>query len=627
MRHAMSVTRPLVALAFGAAAALVPTTARGQLAVQTANTTALILPPMPDNPGDSTYAVQVGDAIRKKIDGKLRLKLRVVPKDRMAEALGNSGFSPDAILDDNGAIQLARFMNVDAYLWGTLSRTDNVPSLHLRLVDNRRSGLSGWVTVKGVPGKDVDDFASLVADSVDVQVKAAEQARECLDRRDKKEFGSAEDRAARAFRIAPNHPAAALCLAAVLEIKKASIDSQIAVYQRAAEGDPDLARAWDGLSRLYQQKGDSAAWADALIKNLETNPTDMRLRFAAVELLYRTKQYARSVQLLDQGLERSPGDNGATSLKARSCFDGQLWACAVSSLGARFNQDTSLQRDSLYIMKVMVAAGAVNDSAMVAAQPEWARPYYRTTSDNQAMEKWTGIAVEKFPNSVTFWKRRAAALQVNGKADEALAALRRVAQLDPQDFASRLQIGNVLSERAGAAFDSLGRIVDSLTKADTMRLKQVRPTWDAVVANRWAQVDSALSDAQRLATPETRVNVGALIFQPATKLVQKQIAPVVAIAMLERALPLMAGNAQLVNQANFFLGLAYLYKVQGMDLNGAIKNKDCAVMNDLETTVSRGKAAITAGASVQPATAQQLVTVFGNLEKTPPQAKKAWNCK
>src|SRR5262245_49584975 len=162
----------LRALLFAALAGILPTAAGAQLAVQTANVSFLVLPPVPATAKDSAYAIQLGDAIRKKVDGKLRLKLRVITKEKIAEALASSGFAPDAILDDNGATQLARFMNVDGYMWGNLERTGGAPNLHLRLVDNRRSGLSGWFNVKG-PGRDIDDYANMVADSVDNQVKAA----------------------------------------------------------------------------------------------------------------------------------------------------------------------------------------------------------------------------------------------------------------------------------------------------------------------------------------------------------------------------------------------------------------------------------------------------------------------
>ena len=152
MEHARSINCTLLTLAVAAGAFFLPGAAQGQLAVQRSTETVLVLPPIPKNSADSTFAVQVGDAVRKKLDGKLRLKLRIVDKAKMGEALASSGFPVDAILDDNGASQLARFINVDAYLTGLVERNSTTPRLSLRLVDNRRSGLSGWIRVSLPPG-------------------------------------------------------------------------------------------------------------------------------------------------------------------------------------------------------------------------------------------------------------------------------------------------------------------------------------------------------------------------------------------------------------------------------------------------------------------------------------------
>src|SRR5438128_2014284 len=146
-RQASGFHRGLLILVLVGGTSIVPAVATGQLAVARSNQSLLILPPVPSKPADSAYAVQLGDAMRKKVEGKLRLKLNVVKKEKMAEALKSSGFEADAILDENGASQLARFMNVDAYMTGHLSKNGNATQLNLRLVDGRRSGLSGWMTV------------------------------------------------------------------------------------------------------------------------------------------------------------------------------------------------------------------------------------------------------------------------------------------------------------------------------------------------------------------------------------------------------------------------------------------------------------------------------------------------
>jgi tetratricopeptide (TPR) repeat protein len=615
--------RTVFAMGCVALLGLAPMTAQGQLAMQPSNVSVLVLPPVPGPSVDTAFAIQVGDAVRKRLEGKMRLKLRVVNKEKIAEALSSSGFSPDAILDDNGAQQLARFMNVDAYITGHVER-NGVPNLTLRLVDNRRSGLSGWLTVKGEAGRDVENFANVVVDSLDNQVKAAEQARECMERRDKQEFGSAQERADRAFRMYPNHPSAAMCLVSIYEARRMAPDSQIVMLKRALSGDSMLARAHESLARQYQAKGDTLAWAESFVRMLEANPTDMTRRLAAAELLGVVKRHARAVELLEEGLRRNPGDEQAAAGRARWCFEGQLWGCAADALGDQYEANAQLQADSMYLMQLLAVTQFTNDPATIPGWdtiPAAHKAYYRTAPDSVAYEKWTGVAVQKFPNSVSFWRQRAAALRTMGKTNETLAALRRVAQLDQADFAARIQAAQILTERAGVTIDSLAKLT-----ADTIALKANRAAWEQVATTALAPADTVLQEAEKLATEDTKVNVAVMYFTPASKLVSSKLRPDLAIQWLEKAISLDP-KQQLYSQANFFMGLAYLYRLQALDLDGMQKRKDCAVVQELTTVVTKGKAAMTAGASVQQETANNLIGVFSRLQPSLPQLKQAYNCR
>jgi len=389
VRQASRLKRVLSAAAVAVGISTLPALAHGQLAPR-ANQTFLILPPVPAKGADSAFAVQLGDAIRKRVEGKLRLKLNVVKKEKMAEALSNSGFGADAILDENGASQLARFMNVDGYMTSHLDKTSNGLLLHLRLVDGRRSGMSGWVTVQAPATATIDNVGELVADSVDQQTKAAEQARECLDRRDKQDYGSARERADRGFKLAPNHPATAMCVSSIFDARKYPPDSQIAILKRAVAGDSLLTRAWDGLVRQFQQKGDTVSWADAMIHRLAIDLTDMRKRLAAAELLFRLKQYSHAAELLDEGLDRAPGDPQATATKLRICFEGQLWGCAGQAMAQRYESDTAVRGDSLILKQMLATGQAVNDTNQVR---DWSRlsarakKYYQTQPDKAARRR------------------------------------------------------------------------------------------------------------------------------------------------------------------------------------------------------------------------------------------------
>ena len=186
----------------------------------------VVVAPLPADPGDSAYAVAFGDQLRKGLEGKSRRQLTVVTKEKICEALEASGFTCGALLDDNAANQLARFLQADAYLVGRIEANPS-PKAHVHLVELRRSGLSGWVHVTGAAGTTAQQLAEIATDSLENHVRAAEATRECLERRDRRDFRGAKERARRAFTFVPNHPMAAMCLAFVFEVEQAPPDSLI----------------------------------------------------------------------------------------------------------------------------------------------------------------------------------------------------------------------------------------------------------------------------------------------------------------------------------------------------------------------------------------------------------------
>ena len=106
----------------------------GRAPVQTERV--LVVAPIPADPGDSAYAVVFGDELRKGLEGKARRQLSVVTKEKMGEALEASGFSRDALLDDNAANQLARFLQADAYVVGRIE-ANPVPKADVHLIEVR----------------------------------------------------------------------------------------------------------------------------------------------------------------------------------------------------------------------------------------------------------------------------------------------------------------------------------------------------------------------------------------------------------------------------------------------------------------------------------------------------------
>ncbi len=540
----------------------------------------LILPPLPGDGVDSAYVRQLADAIRDRMDSKLRFKMRVVPKSKISEALQASGFEPDAILDDGGVAQLAEFLQADAYAVGRARKNSEAPEVDLRLVDLRRSGLAGWVHVKGGPGVQPKDLAKVVVDSLENQVDAAKSARECIEKRDRQDYKGARQRAAKAFQRYPNHPAASICMADVYEASGESPDSLIAMLVRATEGDSLNSRVWERLGRRYQQKGDTLRAVQSFEHQLAANPGDFRLRLGLAATYNQLQDFERARDLINEGLKINPADLPSLKLKARTCVDGELWDCALEAFQAEYELDSALVGDTIFYAQAIGAAQQLGDT-------------------EEAL-KWTGEAVKNVPNSVQMWRARAAALKDAGMPDEALDAYGHLIALDSTDVTALLASAQILIE---------GTPIDTGIPLDTAPL---------------LRADSLLQKAQALASDDgTRNNIAALYFQPGARLAQKQLGLALAVDFLEKALANDVTH-RLTTNGNFYLGLAYfLHVLRNVDPK-VREAQSCEMVDEEEAMLKRGREALTVGQSVAQGTAQRLLQGYAQMEGVIPKFRQAW---
>jgi len=622
----------------------------------------LVLAPLPADPADSAYAVAFGDEFRSRLEGKTRRELNVITKDKIGEALEASGFSRDALLDDNAANQLARFLQSDAYVIGRLA-TNPSPRVDIHFVDIRRSGLAGWVHASAPKGTPAKTLAGVAADSAESQTRAAASTRECLDRRDRRDFNGAKERARRAFDFVPNHTAAAMCLAVVFEAMQAPPDSEIPVLEKAVKGDSLNTRTWEMLGRQYQAKAthqDSLKAADAFLHQLQADPSDAKLRTGVAALLITLKEYQRSRDVLNAGLKENPNDLQTLQLKARACEDGagnyerradslatahadsaalapvraqatDMWGCLVNALDAQYALDSTMAGKLDFYGKIFSAA--------------------QRSADTAAMLKWSGEAVKRLPNDVTMLRARLAAVNAAHMTDSALAINRRIAALDKTDI--RPLLGMVQAYQDAAKIDSaapldadalnrVGARVDSLirrraapaAKRDSLMQVFRKQEYDRVLETQLKPVDSLLQQVIRLkSTPagqpaDTTVwlNVALMYFKPATEMVQKRVALPLAMDWLEKSEKYDV-RKQLTTQSEFFIGLAYTFNLSNaFDFAALQKSKSCRDLGGLRQYVQRLRSAITAGASVQQATATQVLQNVGGIEKFVTDAGKAWKC-
>ena len=581
MQHVTVTARRLVMPALVAGGmALAPAT----LASQARNATEriLVLPPTPADPADTTFAVTLARELRDRMDAKYRFSFRIIPTSVICEALEASGFGCGVVPPAN-ASALARFLQASGYVLGWLERGQDSLIVHLRMVDQGRSGLSGWLTVRVPASQNAGDVARRLADGLQDHVDAADRARQCVERRERSDFRGAHQRADQAFEKVPNHPSAAMCLALAAEATQQPVDSLVKYLRIATDGDSLNARAWETLGRRLREQGDTLGALSAFIRQLQAEPNDMQLRLGVAAGLITQGDYQRAVALLDEALAQNPAELQALRLKERACLDGSLWHCALEALQGQYDVDSALVGDSIFYAKAFGAAQSASDTA--------------------AMLHWSAAGVQQLPNSLDMWRARANALRTAGRRDEALEAYRRVITIDSTQIGSALAAAQLL-------LDTATLVIDSTMPLDTARLLMA----DTLLRLVGAQTQD----------PATQTNIAFLYFQPATRLVQQRLRMPLAERFLEQVI-LYDVEGRIRAQANFFLALAIFFQLH--ELDARVRETESCELVDVEIVkVQRAKEAMIAGQQVSPQTAQQILGVIRNFEQALPTYKPAFKC-
>jgi len=571
-------------LAAVVAGTLVPLSASAQLARRTSNERLLVLPPIPGSGVDTAFAIETGDALRDRMASKYRLRMPVIATSTICEALEASGFNCKVPLPPDNAPALARFLQATSYMVSWLTRSGDSLSLRMRFVDAAGSGLAGWETVKAPATIDAEDFGKLAADGVDNQIRASEYARDCTERRQRGDAKGAIDRAERAFQLYPNHPAAATCLAFAFEVAQQPIDSIVMALRKAVTGDSLNGNAWEELGRRLREMNDTTGALDAFRNQLRAEPNDSDLRFALAAGYVSVGQYADAVQILDEGLERNPGDLRFLQLKERACIEGELWKCGLEALEAEYDLDTTLSADTVFFTKTFAAAQSVPDTA--------------------AMLRWSERAVERFPGYVPAWRARAASLKLIDDRDGALEAYQRIIAIDSTQVSSALAAAQLLLDST--------LVIDTTVPLDTARLLEGERM--LLLAGHQVQDEATLTA------------IALLFYNPASKIAQLRMLPYLPIAsrFLEHALEFDKRGA-LTGPANFFLGLSLFFQITEFDQK-VREAKSCDMVDQEAAMVARAKQAFEIGRNISPQTVNQLMGYLNQIEGALKTYKPAFQC-
>ena len=585
MQAKRAIVRRVCVAAVVAAGLTLPASAAGQLARRASSERLLILAPVPGLSVDTAYAIATGAGIRDRMATRYRMRVGIIPTTTICEALEASGFNCLVPLPPENALALARFLQATAYMVGWLDRQGDSLQLRLRLVDAAGSGMSGWETVRAPATMTGEDLGRLAAEQLDNQLRAAEHARACSDRRQRGDAKGAADRADRAFALYPNHPAAAMCLAFAYEVQQQPIDSIVYALRKAVAGDSINGKAWQELGRRLRDQGDEKGALDAFHNQLLAEPTNLPLLVGVAAGIAAQGDHAKAIEVLDNGLALFPGEQSLLQLKERACLDGAQWRCGLEALEAQYDLDSALASDTIFFQKTFGAAQSIPDTA--------------------AMVRWSERGVDRFATWVPAWRARAATLKLVDERDGAIEAYERIVALDSTQIGSALAAAQLLLDST--------LVIDSTVPLDTARLRAAEEM--LLLAGRQIASDTGTSMA-----------IATMFYHPAQKIAQLRMAPHLPIASryLEHALRYDL-RGQLHGPANFFLGLSLFFQITELDTR-VRETKDCALVDVEIDMTRRARAALEAGRQISAQTVTQLLGYIRQIEGALPTYKPAFGC-
>jgi tetratricopeptide (TPR) repeat protein len=589
--------------------------ASAQLAARQEPQVKLLVLPFQASSADSAGSIALADAVRDRVTSLTKGKVMVVPKAKLCEALSASGFPCAILLDAQQAGQLARFLQVNAYVTGTYEKSGANLTANVRVVDISSSGMpASFVATNGNPGTQAA-LADAIAQRIAAVVRTSEFVRDCNNERQKGQFARARAAAAKALAADPNSTGAHLCMSTVYEAQRMPIDSVIAASQRALAGDSANGTAWENIARGYQQKGDTLKAVDAFVQQLgRAEPRNTTKRLGIAQLLRQMKQYPRAVEVLDEGLAIIPGDAQLLELKTTLCIEGSLWPCAVEGLAQKLEHDSSLAADTTFLKTAIGAAQQLSDS----------NPQVKS----QQTLLFSRPAVGHFSTNASFIAIHAGALEMAGQADSGQFWLRKALQLDPTNVAASLQIAKSMVDRA--VWDTAA--ANRVPRADTAAQRRLREPFVQ-------KVDSARPYLRPgLASPDSmqRLAASVIMLTAGSKLAQANAHDAAYVwldTLLQTVAPRTPADStgprfQVRLNASFWYGLSSILTF-GKEYEKMTKLKGaarCPGAREVFDRLTRTRQALQLGRRVHPPTADQMLGFVARYEQAKPQVQRSFKC-
>jgi tetratricopeptide (TPR) repeat protein len=570
----MRLTRLVLAVALAMPSAVpalaqIPSGARRLGAPVTAAPRMLVATPYAFLGSDSLLAVQVGGAMRDKMERNVGTTYRVVTLKQMQDALTQYGYPADALLPPVVARRFALELQARVLLTSTIGKSEAGPYSVTARLAGVHDDAGNVVVLRQAPGSTAKQFGEAIADQFTAAIKSSDEAKDCVDQRATAPAKAAEA-ARKAIAILPTNGLAQYCLAQLAMDAKAPPAEIIADLNMAVKGDPQSLPAWTALAVQYEAQHDSAQVIDAYQHMLLAAPTNQPLRENAFKLFLQYGRPDAAVEVAKEGLALDPSNADLWDLLSNAYATSGDYPQAIQSLEHVYQEDPA-RADSTFFLKVTVFA---------AAQP-----------DTAALLKWARLGVNKYPDNSTLLGQLVSAYSLSGNTDSLIAVTSRLITIDSTAVTPALSAAKALGEQK--------------------RISEAMLFTDFAIAH---------GDAQAKENAAAILTNGALpLLQPST-----QNLPLAA-DVLRKAVGAAAPDGRVAPTANYLLGLATFFQVPPIDKEAEL-NKSCELARKEEGLLTEAKQAFTLGQSTKPADAAKNLGFIAQYEPRVASMIKAY-CK
>jgi tetratricopeptide (TPR) repeat protein len=450
-------------------------------------------------------------------------------------------------LDEITARQLAQQVRAQLVSWGAVREGGLGLQANIKFID---TASGDQIEITDATGGTPQELAQAIFSSFGESVEGIRQAAFCNDYLASSQYEQALETCDRALAIVPNSSTALYGRAtALLNLER--FEEAVSTYERLLQLDPAhqdaLLGAGFASSRMEQQQQAMGFYN----RYLEVNPGNVQVRMTVANDIAQTGDYISAFRVLETGIQEARDEvdfqrylfSIATAAGQRAREQGedavarQIFTAAYNAYQAGFsNGDAEINESVLRnVVAVTSALGRTDDAIRLAQQ-----------------------ATERFPNDPQMWSTYAIALRDAERHADQIRALSRVIEINPQYeniYIRRAQAYIANNQRQEALAD-LRRAADVGDRATVAQVLLAMGS-QAVQAQNWTEAETILTPAMEYATGTQRNQaaffLGFSVFQQGAAIAQANTQGNVAQA--ERALtffrrvpPLVQGTGQAQTQ-------------------------------------------------------------------------------